>query len=253
MARAALYTLIFLVGAAVHTSTASSTLSSKYDENNAFFAASPVERIMANSITVMVKTGRKPSLQLEILGGGVIVKAQRGLPLQIITVTHVATRLDNGNGVVGVVYGAGTSLYAVRPIKECAERDLALLETIDTWDGPDIAAKMAGQSPVWGEQVWIVGAPAGAERTLALGILANKVQCARSTGSCYKTDAELYFGSSGGGVFNQKGRLVGIADYVTVDYVEDRNGARHPVITPGGGGVISWHTVGKFLEENGIR
>lgn len=249
MARTALYTLIFLIGAAVSTSTAPGTRVSKYDEDNAFFESTVAGQVMSSAVTVINDTGRKRI----VLGGGVIVRARVGLPLQVLTVTHIASSLKPGHGYVTVVYGSIQVNMRVRIAFECDQRDLALLETTDTWTGPDIAARVADKSPRWGDRVWLVGAPAGEERTLAHGVLSNKVMCARSVGTCYKTDGELYFGSSGGGVFDQKGRLVGITDYVTVEYIEDSKGVRHPIIMGGGGGIISWNVLGRFLEEQGVR
>ena len=59
-----------------------------------------------------------------------------------------------------------------------------------------------------GEQVYTVGAPSGLERTLANGIISGL----RSEGTHHyiQTTAPISPGSSGGGLFDENGNLIGI-------------------------------------------
>lgn len=59
-----------------------------------------------------------------------------------------------------------------------------------------------------GEDVYAVGNPKGTERSLSKGIISNKHPV--KDGVWLQTDAALYFGSSGGGLFDNNGRLIGI-------------------------------------------
>jgi serine protease Do len=63
-----------------------------------------------------------------------------------------------------------------------------------------------------GEQVYAIGNPEGLEKTITQGIISNK----RSDRGGYvlQTDASVSFGSSGGGLFDQNGDLIGVTNSV---------------------------------------
>ena len=93
-------------------------------------------------------------------------------------------------------------------------KDIALLK-IGGFDLP--TAKFGNSnSVVIGEDVLVMGAPRGLEQTVSRGI----VSAIRDSGEGYRliqTDAAISPGSSGGGMFNLEGELVGL----TVSYLED--------------------------------
>jgi hypothetical protein len=59
-----------------------------------------------------------------------------------------------------------------------------------------------------GETVFAIGNPQGTEKTLSQGIISNRHQL--DGGIWLQTDANVSFGSSGGGLFDQAGELIGI-------------------------------------------
>lgn len=59
-----------------------------------------------------------------------------------------------------------------------------------------------------GEEVYAIGNPKGTEKSLSKGIISNKHKV--KGGVWLQTDAAIYFGSSGGGLFDTEGRLIGI-------------------------------------------
>lgn len=63
-----------------------------------------------------------------------------------------------------------------------------------------------------GEQVYAVGNPEGLEKSISQGIISNK-RLDRG-GYVLQTDATVSFGSSGGGLFDQNGHLIGITNSV---------------------------------------
>lgn len=63
-----------------------------------------------------------------------------------------------------------------------------------------------------GEQVFAVGNPEGLEKSISQGIISNKRK--DRGGYVLQTDATVSFGSSGGGLFDQNGDLVGITNSV---------------------------------------
>ncbi len=68
-----------------------------------------------------------------------------------------------------------------------------------------------------GEEVFAIGSPHGLERTLSKGIISNihqKGQGPFQEGPIIQTDASISPGSSGGGIFDQEGQLVGITTFI---------------------------------------
>lgn len=64
------------------------------------------------------------------------------------------------------------------------------------------------QSVEIGEEVYAIGNPHGLEKSISRGIISNKH--AFMGGALLQTDATISFGSSGGGLFDTKGRLIGL-------------------------------------------
>jgi S1-C subfamily serine protease len=89
------------------------------------------------------------------------------------------------------------------------ERDLCLLSV------PQLvaqAAQIAGVDTLKvGQRVYAIGTPKGLERTLSEGLISSLRPRARSF--VIQTSAAMSPGSSGGGLFDEEGRLVGIAAY----------------------------------------
>lgn len=63
-----------------------------------------------------------------------------------------------------------------------------------------------------GEQVFAVGNPEGLEKSISQGIVSNKRQ--DRGGYVLQTDAAVSFGSSGGGLFDASGQLIGITNSI---------------------------------------
>jgi serine protease Do len=59
-----------------------------------------------------------------------------------------------------------------------------------------------------GEEVFTIGSPKGYEKTIARGIISNKIKFKDT--SILQTDAAISPGSSGGGLFDTKSHLIGI-------------------------------------------
>lgn len=86
------------------------------------------------------------------------------------------------------------------------QRDLCLLEVPNANFEP-VQIRPSSQVEI-GEVVYAIGNPRGTEKTLSKGIISNKHKVLG--GIWLQTDAAIYYGSSGGGLFDEDGRLVGI-------------------------------------------
>lgn len=66
-----------------------------------------------------------------------------------------------------------------------------------------------------GESVYAIGNPEGLEKSISQGIISNKRK--DRGGYVLQTDASVSFGSSGGGLFDQNGYLIGITNSIDKD------------------------------------
>jgi serine protease Do len=66
----------------------------------------------------------------------------------------------------------------------------------------------SGKSVRIGEEVFTIGSPKGYEKTMSRGIISNKI--AYNNSAILQTDAAVSPGSSGGGLFDTHGKLIGI-------------------------------------------
>ena len=98
------------------------------------------------------------------------------------------------------------------------EQDLCLLYAPDLAKPPVAQAATIGAAKglVIGENVYAIGAPHGLELSLSRGIVAQ-LRGVKGKPPVVQTDAAISPGSSGGGLFNDKGELVGITTYKRKD------------------------------------
>jgi hypothetical protein len=75
--------------------------------------------------------------------------------------------------------------------------------------------KLAEISPKIGDDVYVLGHPLGIQYNLSRGIVSNL-----NRPFAIMVDALMTFGNSGGGVFNEKGELIGICSRVPVYIIE---------------------------------
>ena len=96
------------------------------------------------------------------------------------------------------------------------ERDVCLL-FVDELPAPPAAQAVrlgAAKALSVGEEVYAVGAPAGLELSLSRGIVSQlRGAFGKRSAPLVQTDAAISPGSSGGGLFNQAGELVGITTF----------------------------------------
>ena len=92
------------------------------------------------------------------------------------------------------------------------ERDLCLLFVADLSKPPAAQpAQMAGARGLEiGAEVFAIGAPNGWELSFTRGIVSQLRDIDGETAPLIQTDAAITFGSSGGGLFDENGHLVGI-------------------------------------------
>lgn len=143
-------------------------------------------------------------------GSGVLIDAT-GI---IVTNLHVIRGAERA----AVKLANGETHDAVAIVAVDAQRDLALLK-ISGPTFPTVELRDAQDENAIGDRVYAIGAPKGLELTMTEGIVSGR----RDSPAGYtliQTSAALSSGSSGGGLFDESGRLVGI----TTSKIDDGEG-----------------------------
>lgn len=157
-------------------------------------------------------------------GNCVVIKSDPGKQLICATARHTAENLGfvNDEGVavptpiVAMLEYKGEMIGTfLLPDKKSDIEDIAILKSITLWDGPNIAVRIHKKLLPIGYPIYIVGSPVSMSGTVSYGYIANKVECKGSVGLCYVA-GPMTFGNSGGGLFNYRGELIGIASAVSI-------------------------------------
>lgn len=130
-------------------------------------------------------------------------------PGRLITNCHVlakaasvAVKQDN------VAYGAALEYPDVK-------RDLCQIK-VNNFNAPAVQIAPSESISV-GARVYAIGSPAGLENTISDGILSGLRGDANASGRLLQTTAPISPGSSGGGLFDSEGRLLGITTFILRD------------------------------------
>jgi serine protease Do len=135
-------------------------------------------------------------------GSGVVVGSG-----EVITNCHVV----EGGSVVKVK--SGSSVLSASVTVEDKELDLCRL-SVSGLGAPAVTIAGVGELQT-GERVYAIGAPRGLELTISEGIVSSLRESAN--GKIVQTTAAVSPGSSGGGLFDAQGRLVGIVTFQRSD------------------------------------
>jgi len=99
----------------------------------------------------------------------------------------------------------------IRIVALDAFHDLAVLQIEDPDEAPFPKVVLSLDEPVYGESIFVIGNPAGLERTVTEGILSHTGRLFE--GSLYlQLDASVNPGNSGGPLFNGHGQVIGVVN-----------------------------------------
>jgi len=227
-----------------------------------------IKRSVEATFSIFSKPNMSPG-QENAKGSCVVVYSQPDKKLECITAFHVADGVfESGAKKTVWIYGdigGKDYYYEVSPIILDARVDLALLKATTAWEGPDIAVPISSTEANKGEKIYIIGANHGTHAAVTRGIVTAKVRCMKSGSACYRVDAALGPGNSGGGLYSLSGRLYGIVIMVQHDeyVVRDKNGdrvelgdsgiLRVAVQRPAGGLATTTATLNKFVFKKWIE
>jgi cytochrome c-type biogenesis protein CcmH/NrfG len=171
--------------------------------------------------------------EVNALGSGVLLSSGR-----------VATNCHVVEGGTSYRVGRGNQLVPATLYAEDADKDICILAAKGITGTPVQFGEAAGLKV--GDPVYAVGAPKGLELSLSDGIVA---QLRGGPPPLIQTTAAISPGSSGGGLFDKEGRLVGLTTLyieggqslnfaMPVEWIDEIKPVRKPVA--GGIGRIEW-------------
>jgi len=161
-------------------------------------AASPEEVFERAAPSVVVVERLDAAGKRNGFASGVVVG-----PGRVVTSCHAVS------GAAAVQVRVRSARLPTRLEYADVERDLCQLE-VDELNRPAVRVVPATQLKV-GQRVYAIGTPKGLELTLSEGLISSLRPRARSF--VIQTSAAMSRGSSGGGLFDDEGRLVGIAAF----------------------------------------
>ena len=150
--------------------------------------------------SVMVIEAVNESGQTYGRGSGVVIGSQR-----VITNCHVIDRAASIKVRTGAAEHSATSGISDTYL------DLCIL-LVDGLSAPEVRRGSAKNLQV-GQTVYAIGAPQGLDRTLSQGLISALRESPE--GTVIQTSAAISPGSSGGGLFDAEGRLIGITTFQT--------------------------------------
>lgn len=173
-------------------------------------------------------------------GSGTIIRNRAGEQLIVVTVAHVIRSMQKRKQKVHVLTTYSKIPKKMMVWKISDDRDLALLISYskEVSDGPYV--ELAGSAPSIGDQVWAIGGPLGKRLTVTKGIVSNFEKGKKK--QLYRFTAEIFFGNSGGGLFNERNELVGVVhgmQYIIIGF--------NTIFVPGAGFAVSLKDIKSFL------
>jgi len=179
--------IVFLIGGCAHT---------RYGSIN-----KTVEKARDANVSIVNATSKSS-------GAGVIVYNGVGKYMVVLTAAHVVVSYLKKKKTIYALPSYDGIMRRMAVYKISKEHDLAILVSTRKEHKPGPYAKFARGHPNIGDRVYAIGSPMGDKATLTDGIVSNfeyKKGLVR-----YRFTAPVFFGNSGGGLFNDKMELIGI-------------------------------------------
>lgn len=171
----------------------------------------------AGEVIPSLATAYEASLDvLSLRGGGIVgaavtIKRRMGEKLQALSAYHLIASHPTDPVMLrqcDLPLKKHCNIWIAFPKKVKPEQDLVLFEGVSTEKFNGTEARIASLMPLKGSSIWAIGSAFGLSRHVVKGIVTNIH--IRAGVMVFMTDAALFFGHSGGGMFNEKGELIGI-------------------------------------------
>lgn len=157
------------------------------------------------SIVVVFAEGARP--EDRAMGSGVLIEAR-----EIVTNCHVVSKASK------IFVAQGDVKRSARIRFQDVARDLCQIRLDDGFpSGKPVTKLVPSRELEVGQQVFAIGSPRGLEHTLTRGIVSALRETKTKGSSLIQTDVAMSPGSSGGGLFDQEARLIGITTFGAKD------------------------------------
>ncbi len=177
---------------------------------------SPQEIFKRVSPSVMVVESLDAKGSVTAFGSGVVICGGCGLgnppktlPPDFFETRHVVTNRHVIRGGVSFKLEHNGKTWPAKLVRVDSDHDLAEL-TVAGLAAPFVRARESSTLAV-GEKVYAIGAPEGLELTISEGLISGLREFDKDR--VIQTSAAISHGSSGGGLFDAEGRLVGITTF----------------------------------------
>lgn len=129
----------------------------------------------------------------------------------VLTASHCVLDDDTNLPVEYGLLKAGKAVLRWEVLRISRSQDLALLRITDELPVNIQFTTLSQAAPFRGQTVYLVGSPDGIEDVLSKGIVSIPSTESKWTGTHVTLlDIDGYYGSSGGGLFNEAGELLGV-------------------------------------------
>lgn len=173
-------------------------------------------QVNASVVLIEARGGRTSTSAGELMeteegvGSGVLISTDG----KVLTAAHVVQGADE----ISVRFTTGAPVSA-RVVASASFADIALLQLATTPPGAVVAAFGDSDELEIGDQIFTIGAPYGANHSLAVGWVSARrrpvtVYEDATALEVFQTDLAVYEGNSGGPLFNLRGEIVGIVTHV---------------------------------------
>jgi len=138
---------------------------------------------------------------------GVMGTAEVLGPRTLVTACHVV----RSSASISVTHSGSQKIYPIAQVTPdpSAKRDLCILTTTEDISAPAVDVAPADSVKV-GDRVFAIGAPLGLELTLSDGLVSSLRASPDEVLPTIQSSAPVAPGSSGGGLFDIQGRLIGL-------------------------------------------
>lgn len=211
-------------------------LTGYYSINRSGFVNKSIENIYFSSVSITDRAGK-------VAGSGTIIWNKANHKLMVLTAAHVIKGMEKKKKDIHVSFNYSSAITPMKVYKISEEKDLALLigNSNEKSDGPYV--KLAMKSPNIGDDIYVVGSPMGLKSTVTKGIIGNFVWEKNPKRLVYRFSADIFFGNSGGGLFNENGELIGVV--VSMSYLQISMFSI--MLVPGGNWAVSLEEIRKLL------
>ena len=169
-----------------------------------------IQQPLAASKSVIMMTPRGA----RAMGAATMLRCEAGQKAYALTAAHLVTGYYKYFPKIFPMFlsdhrqGHKFSLQTFKVLRVDTKKDLALLVSVRKQKEKCTTVSLSDVDPLLGSRVWAIGAPVGYVKHITSGVLSSVAK--QNSVNIYRSDVAISPGSSGGGLFNDQGKLIGV-------------------------------------------